>query len=57
MLALIEAGVPHVCAEPGCGDIEALTVDHVVALSRGGTDDLSNLRFLCRVHNSRKRDR
>lgn len=57
VLALIEAGIPHVCAEPGCGAMETLTVDHVVALSRGGTDDLSNLRFLCRTHNSRKRDR
>ena len=40
-----------------CGTYEDLTIDHVIPLSRGGTDDLSNLRFLCRNHNSAKSDR
>jgi hypothetical protein len=39
-----------------CGD-EANTVDHVVPLSRGGTNDLSNLTPACKPCNSSKRDR
>lgn len=31
-----------------------LTVDHIVARRKGGTDDLSNLQILCRRHNSEK---
>ncbi|MEO5572912.1 MAG: HNH endonuclease signature motif containing protein [Gammaproteobacteria bacterium] len=56
ILAMLDAGVPYVCAVPGCNTAEHLTVDHIKALSRGGTDELSNLRFLCRSHNSLKRD-
>lgn len=56
VLAMIEAGVTYVCAEKDCGVHKGLTVDHIVPLSRGGTDELSNLRFLCRTHNSAKRD-
>lgn len=57
VLAMIDAGAPYVCDEEGCGVHEYLTVDHIVALSRGGTDDLSNLRFLCISHNSEKGDK
>ncbi|MHB8652439.1 MAG: HNH endonuclease [Terriglobia bacterium] len=57
VLAMIDAGTPYVCALEGCGEHQSLTVDHLVPLSRGGTDDLSNLRFLCRAHNSAKGDR
>lgn len=32
----------------------SLTVDHIVAKANGGTDELSNLRVLCRECNSRK---
>lgn len=39
-----------------CG-APADTVDHIVPLSRGGTDDPSNLRSACRACNTRKRDR
>ena len=39
-----------------CGD-EATTVDHVVPLSRGGTNDLANLTPACKPCNSSKRDR
>lgn len=55
-LALIERGDPHMCSESNCYCTDDMTVDHVVPLSRGGTDDLSNLRFLCRSCNSRKKD-
>lgn len=37
-----------------CGTGERLTVDHVLAVSRGGSDDLSNLRTLCHSCNARK---
>lgn len=56
ILAMLDAGMPHVCAIPGCEALDHLTVDHIKPLSRGGTDDISNLRFLCRHHNGSKRD-
>ncbi len=37
-----------------CGSRDDLTVDHIIALSRGGSNDLSNLQILCRTHNSSK---
>lgn len=55
-LALI-ARDGYVCALPGCAAITDLTIDHVIPISKGGTDDLPNLRFLCRSHNSSKSDR
>ncbi len=54
MLALIERDGYH-CQE--CGSIENITIDHIVPLSRGGSDELNNLRLLCRSCNSRKGDR
>lgn len=57
VLAMLDAGKPYVCDFPDCGAAENLTVDHIKPLSRGGTDDLENLRFLCRRHNSAKGDR
>ena len=36
-----------------CGR-SAVTVDHIVPKARGGTDDESNLRPLCRVHAAEK---
>ncbi len=56
ILKMIDAGVPYVCATLGCGIHQDLTVDHVIPLSRGGTDELSNLQFLCVEHNSSKGD-
>lgn len=56
-LALIDRGVPHICAYEGCSETENLTLDHIVPLSRGGSDDLDNLQFLCGRHNSAKGDR
>lgn len=43
------------CAK--CGSTEKLTVDHIVPMIRGGSDDLSNLQILCKRCNSSKRDR
>jgi hypothetical protein len=37
-----------------CGTAALLTVDHVVAVANGGTDDDDNLQLLCRSCNSRK---
>jgi len=53
-LALIERD-GYKCAE--CGAFEDLTIDHITPLSKGGSDDLDNLWFLCRSHNSKKGDR
>ena len=56
-LAMLDAGVPNKCAYVGCDVSQDLTVDHIIPLSRGGDDDLANLQFLCRSHNSSKGDR
>ncbi|HSH76996.1 MAG TPA: HNH endonuclease [Herpetosiphonaceae bacterium] len=36
-----------------CG-IESVTVEHVIPLSRGGSNNVVNLQVLCRACNSRK---
>lgn len=54
MLALIERD-GYKCAV--CGTIENLTIDHVIPLSKGGSDEIKNLRILCRAHNSKKSDK
>ena len=40
-----------------CGIDKSLTVDHILALSIGGSDDIENLQLLCRPCNSRKNDK
>ena len=35
----------QVCKQ--CGTMEKLTVDHIVPLAAGGTNEASNLQFLC----------
>lgn len=40
-----------------CGTMDADTIDHVIPLSRGGTNELSNLRPACRQCNMAKGDR
>lgn len=41
------------CAEPGCTD-RATDVDHIVAVSAGGSEADANLQALCRQHHNRK---
>lgn len=40
-----------------CGASSRLTVDHVIPLSRGGTNDSANLQTLCRKCNASKGNR
>ena len=56
VLVMIESGIQYVCSVSECSVTRDLTIDHVVPLSRGGTDEVSNLCFLCRSHNSKKGD-
>ena len=44
----------------GCGEHfldRSLTIDHIVPVSKGGTDHLENLQLLCGACNSLKGDR
>jgi len=45
------------CQHPGCDITEDLVIDHIIPLSKGGTDALDNLQWLCRPHNRVKADR
>lgn len=40
-----------------CGSAADLTVDHILPLVYGGTNDLVNLRVLCRSCNSTRKDK
>lgn len=40
------------CTAPGCAR-RAVVVDHIVSRRSGGSDDDSNLRSLCRLHDNR----
>lgn len=54
MLAMLHAGRAYICAHTSCGEMRNLHVDHMIPLSKGGSDDLSNLQFLCHKHNCEK---
>jgi HNH endonuclease len=43
----------HTCQK--CGSLIRLTIDHVIAESKGGKTELDNLQTLCKSCNSRKR--
>lgn len=38
-----------------CGSTQCITIDHVVAIARGGTDSIGNLVSACKSCNSQKR--
>lgn len=46
----------HRCVIPGCTSRD-VTLDHVVARSRGGSSDCRNLQTMCRQHNQMKANR
>lgn len=45
------------CVCTYCGSDSSITVDHVVPLSKGGTNEIDNLTPACKPCNSSKRDR
>jgi 5-methylcytosine-specific restriction endonuclease McrA len=45
----------HQCQS--CGTTQTLTIDHIIPLAKGGSNDVSNLQTLCRSCNAQKRDR
>ncbi len=44
----------HRCV--ACGSLDNLTLDHIVPISKGGSDTEDNLQTLCKSCNSRKKD-
>lgn len=45
------------CQSCGKQQVEAsLTIDHIISLSRGGSNDISNLQTLCFTCNRKKSD-
>lgn len=44
----------HTCVVPGCGATTNLTVDHRIAVARGGKTDPDNLQTLCLSCNTSK---
>lgn len=51
---MLKSGMTYICAEFGCVVCNRLTIDHITPIHRGGTNEISNLQFLCRSHNSKK---
>lgn len=41
----------------GCGTDQEITIDHIVPVTRSGTNELDNLQLLCKSCNSRKGNR
>jgi HNH endonuclease len=52
--ALRSAGFEQAEACELCGSTENLVIDHIIALSQGGTNELSNLRTLCQSCNTKQ---
>jgi 5-methylcytosine-specific restriction endonuclease McrA len=48
----LKARLNNLCAN--CGEAKPLTKDHIMPLSEGGSDYISNIQPLCRNCNSRK---
>src|SRR3989304_4942594 len=57
ILEMLDAGISYSCAHPGCAENINLTIDHIKPLSRGGSDNILNLQFMCHQHNSKRGDR
>jgi 5-methylcytosine-specific restriction endonuclease McrA len=46
------------CVHPNCNNWRGkLTIDHIIPISKGGTNDLDNLQTLCEHHNKQKANR
>ncbi|WP_131116498.1 HNH endonuclease [Lichenihabitans psoromatis] len=52
---VIFAGDSHQCGAPGCM-ARGVVVDHIVSPRNGGSDEASNLRFLCRAHDNQVKE-
>ena len=50
-LQLLSRGEPK-CVS--CGTTKGMSIDHIIPLSKGGTNTIANLQWLCRKCNSRK---
>ncbi len=44
------------CAWPGCGSRENLEYDHIIPVSKGGSNTARNIQLLCEKHNRSKSD-
>jgi 5-methylcytosine-specific restriction enzyme A len=42
----------HICQK--CGAVDNLTIDHIIPLALGGSNDISNFHTLCKSCNSSK---
>jgi len=52
LLAMLDSGLSYSCCK--CKTTDNITIDHKHPLSKGGSDKLNNLRFLCGSCNSKK---